>query len=186
VTEPQTKDFRSDQQLIDALNRGDHSAFDTIYERYHRWVQHVALRFVSNEADALDAMQEVFGYLARHASQLTLTAKLTTYLYPIVRSQAINIIRKRNRRENLPIEDLGRLTAPAADADVLHHDLATLVRDLPEPQREVLLMKALDGMTQDEIATALGIAVGTVKSRLHRAIDTLKRDPRTRQYFENK
>ena len=186
MTEPQTKDYRTDQQLIDALNRGDHSAFDTIYERYHRWVQHVAIRFTRNEADALDVLQEVFGYLARHASQLTLTAKLTTYLYPIVRSQAINLIRKRNRRESLPIDELNQLTAPPPDTNMLHHDLAALIGNLPEPQREVLLMKALDGMTQEDIATALNIAVGTVKSRLHRATDTLKRDPRTRRYFENK
>lgn len=186
MTEPQTRDFRSDAQLVDALNRGDRSAFDTIYERYHRWVQHVAFRFTKNEPDANDVLQETFAYLARHASRLTLAAKMTTLLYPIVRSRAIDLIRKRNRNQSIPIETAADLTSPPDHPGSLHHDLGAIVGQLPEQQREVLLMKALDGMTQEDIAAALGVPVGTVKSRLHRAIEALKNDPATRRYFENK
>ena len=55
---------------------------------------------------------------------------------------------------------------------------------LPEPQREALLMRFVDDMSLAEIAAALSIPVGTVKSRLHNSLAALRRDPRTRAFFD--
>ena len=81
VSEPETRDFRTDAQLFAAINRGDASAFDTLYGKYADWVHALALRFTRNEADALDVLQDAFAYLVRKAPHLRLTAKATTYLY---------------------------------------------------------------------------------------------------------
>jgi RNA polymerase sigma-70 factor (ECF subfamily) len=62
-------------------------------------------------------------------------------------------------------------------------DLAAVLRVLPEPHREVLLMRVVDDMTLEEIALALDIPLGTVKSRLHNALAKLREDERTREYF---
>ncbi|MEW6249269.1 MAG: sigma-70 family RNA polymerase sigma factor, partial [Planctomycetota bacterium] len=62
-------------------------------------------------------------------------------------------------------------------------ELAGVLADLPEGQREVLLMRYVDELTLVEIAEALGIPLGTVKSRLHAAIAALRADARTREYF---
>ena len=59
-----------------------------------------------------------------------------------------------------------------------------MVRALPEGQREVLLMRFVDDMSLREIAQALALPTGTVKSRLHRAVEALKDDKRTRTYFD--
>ncbi len=69
-------------------------------------------------------------------------------------------------------------------SDTDRDDLAVVLSRLPGPQREVLLMRAVDGMTLGEIAAALDIPVGTVKSRLHHALATLRADDRTRRHFE--
>ena len=58
------------------------------------------------------------------------------------------------------------------------------MKPLPEAQREVLLMRFVDGLTLAEIAEALAIPLGTVKSRLHNALRALRDDPRVREYFE--
>ena len=62
--------------------------------------------------------------------------------------------------------------------------IASRNHGLPETHREVVLMRFVDGLSLDEIATALDIPLGTVKSRLHNALNALRADPRVRKYFE--
>ncbi len=188
VTEPPTQDWRTDAELFAAINRADASAFESLYHRHRDWVVRLAYRFTHNHDDALDVLQETFAYLLRKAPNLTLTAKLTTYLYPAVKNISISLLRERrkaehHRTEQARVLDEETLTAPPPEHDPSHTDVARLMSVLPEPQREVLLMRFLDDMTTEEIATALEIPQGTVKSRLHNAIKTLRQDERTRDYF---
>jgi RNA polymerase sigma-70 factor (ECF subfamily) len=62
--------------------------------------------------------------------------------------------------------------------------LAGVLAQLPEPQREVLLLRFVDGFSLEEIAGALHVPPGTVKSRLHHALAALRRDPLTKKFFE--
>ena len=75
------------------------------------------------------------------------------------------------------------LEQESIDPDAGLDDLATVMSALPDAHREVVLMRYVDGMTLREIAEALGAPLGTVKSRLHHALNTLRRDKRTREYF---
>ena len=63
-------------------------------------------------------------------------------------------------------------------------DLALALDGLPEEQREVLLLRFVDGLSLAEVAEAMDIPLGTVKSRLHNALTALRRDPRTREFFQ--
>lgn len=184
MSEPPTLDYRTDEQLFAAINRGDLSAFETFYARHHDFVYRLAWRFVAHEADALDVMQAVFQHLLLKAPALVLTARTTTYLYAIVRSVAISRIRERSRASPLDqtVEDGLCAPPPAVSADL--GDLAIVLRTLPGPQREVVLMRFVDDLSLEDIAAALDIPLGTVKSRLHHALATLRGDDRTRQYFE--
>jgi len=187
VNELETHDWRSDVELFTAINRADASAFESLYHRHRDWVFRLAYRFTSNHDDALDVLQETFSYVLRKAPNLKLTAKLTTYLYPAVKNISLSLLRnrrqaERHKRDQALCEET--LTAPPRDFDASRSDLATLVSVLPEPQREVLLMRFLDDMVLEEIAIALDIPLGTVKSRLHNAIKTLRQDKRTRDYFD--
>ena len=82
-------DPRTDQSLVADLNDGDPSAFDALYYRYRDWVYRLACRLTGNSEDALDVLQETFGYLFGKFPGFVLTARLTTFLYPAVKNIAI-------------------------------------------------------------------------------------------------
>lgn len=170
--------------LIAALNRGDSSAFDAIYYRYRDWVVRLAFRFTGNDADALDVLQETFAYLFRKFPGFILTARMTTFLYPVVKNVSIAAKRKRQRTvsEELAAEPAAAENRPNAEQS--RAELSAALACLPEGQREVLLMRFVDEMSLGEIAAALAIPEGTVKSRLHNALAALRNDPKAREYFD--
>jgi RNA polymerase sigma-70 factor (ECF subfamily) len=139
-------------------------------------VLRLARRFGLGEQDALDVHQEVFLYVCRKLPQLELTCSFTTFLYPAVKHLCLK--RKGFLARFLPSGGLfggGREGVPEPavqprEAD----DFPRLVSRLPGGQREVVLMRFVDGMDLAEIAAALNIPEGTVKSRLHNALKTLR------------
>jgi len=171
---------------VRAINARDPAAFDALYYRYRDWVVRLARRFTGHDDDALDVLQDAFGYVFRKFPGFELTASMTTFLYPVVKNLSIAARRKRRRTAQLPEEPApAQLAAPVAvDPEAGREELAAVLADLPEGQRDVLLMRFVDAMSLAEIGEALGIPEGTVKSRLHNAIATLRGDARTARYFE--
>lgn len=182
MTRPPLPDDRSDEALVAALNAGDTSAFDAVYYRYRDWVVCLACRFTGSSDDALDVLQETFAYLFRKFPGFVLTARMTTFLYPVVKNLSLAARRKRLRQTGGPLTLASDAVAPPAD--IPHRDeLAVVLAGLPETHREVLLMRFIDDMSLADIGHALSIPEGTVKSRLHHAIAKLRNDPRVREYF---
>ena len=166
---------------MDAINAGDLRAFEILYYRHRDWVVRLAARFTGNDADALDVLQETFAYLYRKFPGFELTARLTTFLYPVVKNLSIQARRKRARyaEEGIELaEDRGSVGRGLAD-----EDLAAALRGLSELHREVVLMRYVDGMSIEEIAVALTVPAGTVKSRLHHAVEAMKRDQTLRRHL---
>lgn len=175
--------MESDRELIDFINKGDAEAFDALYYRYRDWVYNLAWRFTGNRQDALDVLQETFIYLLGKFPNLSLKASMTTFLYPVVKHLSLNIHRK-NRLLQSDEDSLNEFPAPISKDPVEYRsELAAVLNVLPQEQREVLLMRFVDDMSLKEIAEALNIALGTVKSSLHRALEALRQDNRTRKYF---
>ena len=173
-----------DRRLVAAANAGDASAFEELYRLYRDWIFSLAMRFVAQAADAEDVLQETFSYLLSKPPHLRLSGRLTSFLYPVVKHLASHA-RNRRARYRDGGEALDHLTSSAVDSGRAdRRELALVLCALPEPQREVLLMRTVDDMTLSEIADALGIPLGTVKSRLHHALAWLRDDERTRAYFE--
>jgi len=174
----------TDQQLVDRANRGDRSAFETLYLRYKGWAFRLALRETGgDEGLAADAVQDSFIELLGKFPGFELRAKLTTYLYPVVKHNAQAADRKRRRKTPTGPEIDHSDDAPTTEPDRLD-GLRAVISTLPDHHREVVFMRFLDDMSLNEISLALGIALGTVKSRLHHAIATLREDPGCRRYFE--
>jgi RNA polymerase sigma-70 factor (ECF subfamily) len=175
---------RSDDELLELAGKGDAQAFESLYRRHRDWVYRLAWRFTGNEADALDVVQETFAYVLRKLPGLHLTAAMTTFLYPVVKHLSLNVRRAscvaRNASEKLSCttQDAERTTHDASRTD-----LASALTTLAPEQREVVLMRFVDDMSLEEIAQALKTPLNTIKSRLYRALDTLRQDPRTREYF---
>jgi RNA polymerase sigma-70 factor (ECF subfamily) len=177
-------DDRPDQALVDAINRGDVRAFDALYFRYRDWVVRLATRFTGNADDALDVLQETFAYVFRKFPGFRLTASMTTFLYPVVKNLSIAARRKRTRMASTDaIETPEPAAIESADHRQQRSELETVLASLPETHREVLLMRFVDGMSLQEIAAALAIPEGTVKSRIHNAVATLRNDERARRFF---
>lgn len=180
-------DSRTDAELIAAVDAGDEAAFSALYERYADWTLRVAFRFLRQREDALDVVQETFLYLLGRFPGFRLTARLTTYLYSVIRSLAITKLRRRRPATGGAGED--PLAAAAVDdaglfAWAVDDDLAVLLAPLTDAQREIVLMRFVDDLSPDEIAEALKIPVGTAKSRLHGAVERLRASPAVRRYAD--
>lgn len=176
---------RSDLELIAAINHGDPAAFETLYFRYRDWVVSLAHRFTGDRDAALDVMQETFLYFLKKFPGFRLTANLKTFLYPAVRNLSIAARRKAQRYQVSEIE-LERIENTATKDSVTAgtNELQIVLAGLSEEHRETILLRFVDGLTQAEIANAMKIPLGTVKSRLHFALQTLRDDKRTREFFE--
>ncbi|MEZ6127390.1 MAG: RNA polymerase sigma factor [Planctomycetaceae bacterium] len=169
-------DNLTDLQLVDAINGGDQQAFAVLYHRHKDWVVSLAYRFTGHHEDALDVMQETFAYLVRKFPGFKLTAQMTTFLYPAVRNLSIAARRKRQRSTSSD-EDLDLFPEAAQTDETGRDDFAAMLSSLSDAHREILLMRFVDDLTQPEIAAALDLPLGTVKSRLHHAVQAVKNSP---------
>lgn len=176
----------SDAELLARAARGEESAFHALYLRHRDFVLRVARRYAPGDAAALDAAQEVFAHLLRKLPTLRLSGRLTTYLYPVARSCALDQRRRAARHDRLarraaeqaPGMASGmaalRAATPAGDTTSA---LRTALDALPEAHREIVLLRIVEGLSVDEVAAAVGIPPGTVKSRLHHALAALRANP---------
>jgi RNA polymerase sigma-70 factor (ECF subfamily) len=177
-------DSRSDSQLIAAINAGDAAAFDGLYFRYRDWVVGLVFRFTGSEDLALDVLQETFLYVLRKFPGFRLTASFKTFLYPAVKNLSISARQKAARYQSSEAEQMFLASVAATDSAATQtNELAIVLARLSEEHREVLLLRFVDGLDLAEIAEAMNIPLGTVKSRLHNALTTLRKDERTREYF---
>jgi RNA polymerase sigma-70 factor (ECF subfamily) len=177
-------DPRTDAQLVAAINAGDAAAFEVLYFRHRDWVVNLACRFTGSEDLALDVTQETFLYFVQKFPGFRLTANLKTFLYPAVKNLSIAANRNSRRYQSSEAEQTLLANLPGAAATPETGDLAVVLANLSEEHREVLLLRFVDGLSLAEIAQALNIPLGTVKSRLHNGLETLRKDPRTKEFFE--
>ena len=145
-----TSDLRSDQDLVAAANAGDASAFDALYHRHKNWVVSLATRFTGDADQALDVTQETFIYLLSKFPDFKLTSRLTTFLYPAVKNISI-AVRRKSAKFGGGQQPFDTLPAPVA---AKQNELTAVVSGLPDAHREVVLMRFVDGLSLDEIATA--------------------------------
>jgi RNA polymerase sigma-70 factor (ECF subfamily) len=159
---------RTDAELARAWRDGDASAFDAFYGRYHAWVTALAFRLTKNREDALDVLQDTFAYLYRKRRDFELRSQMKTFLYPVVKHLAIS--RAQLARRQAPLDPRHDPAAPTPGTD----EVAALLSGLSDVQQEVVLMRFVDGLDLQAIADALEVPLGTVKSRLHSALELLR------------
>jgi RNA polymerase sigma-70 factor, ECF subfamily len=176
-----TPDPRTDSELVRAINAGEDDAFEALYRRYRDWVHQQAYRQTGDHDAALDVVQDTFLYLVGKVPHLRLTASVRTFLYPVVKHLA-QAARRKAGRFHSDADALAALPAPSQEPRS-RADLIAALSGLPESHREVVLMRFADDMTLPEIAAALKIPVGTVKSRLHNSLHTLRQNESLREYF---
>lgn len=184
--------------LLAQLRAGDENAFELVVKRHGGRMLATARRFMNNECDAQDAVQEAFTCAFRALDRFNGDAMLSTWLHRIVVNAALVQLRSKKRRGEHPIETLlprfdqdgewidDQVTWTNAAETVLEsRDSREMVRRcierLPEKYRSVLVLRDIEELDTDKAARSLSVTANTVKVRLHRARQALKtlieRDP---------
>ena len=159
--------------MIERANDGDDDAFAALYQRYRAWVAALAYRFTGNHDDAVEVLQEVFAYFFGKFPGFELTSALKTFLYPATKHIALTVVRK--RRPQVDIDTVaGELVA--VESAGVGPDLDRALRALSPLHREVLLLRFGEDLSLQQIAAALEIPLGTAKSRLHHALELIRRE----------
>ena len=145
------------------------------FDRYHRAVYSFSYRMTRREELAEDITQECFLALIRAPHRFDETrGNLKTFLFSIARNLALKHYRDHRAEESLDDSDAPESIHPGAAMEIATA-VSTAVADLPLLQQEALILFEYEGATLEEIAQIVGADVGTVKSRLHRARERLRR-----------
>jgi RNA polymerase sigma-70 factor (ECF subfamily) len=189
-TEKEPLNDLPDAELALRAARGDQAAFERIMRRHNRTLFRTARAILRNDEEAEDALQE--GYLQAYGAMAGFRgdAKLSTWLARIVANQALQRLRKRERRaEILPLQQSGSVEADleeaadvktdngpeaAAQSGELRRALETQIDALPDSYRAVFMLRAVEELTVEETAAILGIPQATVRSRFFRARSLLR------------
>ncbi len=173
-----------DDELIRRVALGDRQAFEALYDRYAASVFGVALRMLGEREIAEEAVQEIFWRIWQRAASFDRSRAFAPWLFGIAHNYCIDELRRRRVRPQPVYEDDEHpvLSDIPDEADVgetaVLSDQRRIVREaldqLPDEQREALLLAYFGGLTQQEIATRLGNPLGTVKTRMRLGLQKLR------------
>jgi RNA polymerase sigma factor (sigma-70 family) len=163
-----------DGLLVKRLCAGDDSALAEVFDRYGPLVLGLARRVTGNKATADDVLQEVFTALWCHPERFDPErGTLRAYLGVLAHRRAVDAVRasvrRRTREERVEPFDSLPMSGDPAEATAIAESVRQAIERLPEAQRLAIELAFWQGMTQHEVAHALGIPEGTVKSRLRLA-----------------
>ncbi len=174
------------EPLVDRLRNGEERAVEDLVDRYGAWIHRVTRRLLDDPRDAEEVTQDVLLTVVRQIRAFKGEAALSSWIYRIAVNAALARLRARRARPEVSLEPLlpvfdeegrlagpvtdwsGRLEDPALAAEARAATERALAR-LPAEYRAVVLLRDVEGLSNDEVARALGLTVAAAKSRLHRA-----------------
>lgn len=190
ATDDRTASREADLELLNAVLEGDATAYRGLVEKYQGRVYSMVYGMVRNREDARDITQEAFVKAYRSLSTFRLESSFYTWLYRIAMNLSIDFVRKRKRRETGGFDDsIATRDGDGGIADIHHEEgpsrqlerkelfgrIMDAMEKLPEDQRQVILLRELEGLQYKEIADVMGVPEGTVMSRLFYARKKLQK-----------
>ena len=175
---PERADPLADQRvLVERARRGDASAHRALYEAHVERIYRLTYRLTGVEHLARELTQDTFVRAFGSIEGFRGDSAFGTWLHTIAMSVTLNELRrsKRARARDAPLEDASALAESTPYSDpLLREKLMAAVNELPEGCRAVFMMHDAEGCTHQEIATTLGVTVGTSKAQLNRARGKLR------------
>lgn len=183
-------DRDADLALLKAVKAGDATAYRGIVEKYQNRVYSMLFGMVRNREDARDLTQDAFVKAYNNLDNFRIESSFYTWLYRIAMNLAIDFIRKRQRQGNTSFEESIAAREDGGDIADIHHiedprrslerkrlnqKIMDAMEELPEDQREAILLRELEGLSYKEISDIMGIPEGTVMSRLFYARKKLQK-----------
>lgn len=175
----------NEKGIIAAAQQGNERAFTLLVKRYDRRIYRTAYNLCRDTGDAADITQEVFIRTWKHLSRFDTDRPLYPWLYQITKNLYLNRLRKGQsdpvgvNTDNLPARGTESDLSGSPETDLLKREteqqIWAALREMPEKQREIILLKHFDGCSYTEIAEILEIPKGTVMSRLYNARKNLKK-----------
>jgi RNA polymerase sigma-70 factor, ECF subfamily len=178
---------REDSRCIERFLAGDNRAFEQLVFRYQRRIYNLALRYLRVPEEAQEVTQEVFVKVFRSLKNFRGDAKFSTWLYMVAANHCKNRLKYLKRRHYFDGESLDAPLGDDPDAPVrqyaadepdaaqqvetgqLQQAVRAAIDKLADDHREAVVLRDLQGLSYEEISEITGQAVGTVKSRIHRA-----------------
>jgi RNA polymerase sigma-70 factor (ECF subfamily) len=176
-----------DQLLVERVQKGDKHAFDLLISKYQHRIVNLVRRYVSDPDEALDVAQESFIKAYRALKNFRGDSAFYTWLYRIAINTAKNWLVAQKRRP--PLSDIDAADAEQYDFDsrlkekgtpeneLLKEEIRRTVNDsiaeLPEDLRTAIMLREMEGMSYEEIATTMECPIGTVRSRIFRAREAI-------------
>lgn len=187
------------ERIVKLAAAGNERAFEQLVTIYESTVYNAAFYMTKDREDALDVSQEVFVKLWQSLPTFRGECSIKSYLMKLTKNASLDLLRRRSRRqsESLTVEnDKGeetQLDIPDTSVEsnpaeaYLKEERIRKVREgimkLDEAERQIIVMRDMEDMPYSDMASALGISEGTVKSRLHRARSALKKILQDGNYF---
>jgi RNA polymerase sigma-70 factor (ECF subfamily) len=167
--------FVTGAELVARFRAGDESAIRDLYRDYGRVVFAIARRALGDRSLAEEAVQQTFLQAWRGAASFDPNRDLAPWIYTIARRVCIDLYRRESRRQAEPLENVAErepamISQPGGIEESWQRwQVHTAIDQLPPDERDVVRLQHLQGFTHQEIAQQIGVPLGTVKSRSHRA-----------------
>lgn len=174
-----------DSRLVEQFKQGSIEAFEELVRRYESKVFNLAMRFMRNQEDAEEVLQDVFSTLYLKVAGFQGKSAFSSWLYRIVVNAAFMRLRKRKQHVTTSIEDLSPMARqlfvdrphsqrnPNSESlsirTELRSTLERAINRLPEQYRAVFVLRDVDGLSNQEVSEILDLSIPAVKSRLHRS-----------------
>jgi RNA polymerase sigma-70 factor (ECF subfamily) len=169
----------TEEALLAMFNDGDAQALNSLIIRREKWLWNVAKKVIRDESLAEEALQEALVLIWKNAHTFRGESQVSTWMYQIVSRSCIDVLRKEQIRSHASLNELEQFddiggTSSFENALVDGLAVHAAMLEIEPAQREVIQLIDLDGMSVQEASQALGIPVGTVKSRAARGRESLK------------
>lgn len=173
-------------EWIQSFQAGDQQAFEELIRPHEKKVYNIALKLVKNEHDAYDLAQEALLKVYKALENFEYKSNFSTWLYRITYNTCLDFLRKEKKNwqvsldeekedgVKLEIEDKSPTPEIAFEAKMTRQMISEAMDELDEVQRAVVVLRDVEGLTYDEIASLTDLNIGTVKSRINRGRTKLK------------